>query len=167
MSPCRSKPQVYSGCDDGSRSGRLRTGGRQIMCELAGDGVYLSQFVTGTSNGGRTAHPGGDRWRWESRIFGGAYDHAPAEERPVYGARRLPCRVGWHSGFRLTVEHLRRHPGYRGQEYVALGAEIAVDGLLDPRIIGAAAGTGRYDSQGLKKVRHCVARFGSSLAGEK
>ena len=57
-----------------------------ILTALAAAGVYRSQFVTGTSNGGLTAHPGGDRWRWESRIFGGAYDHATADERPVYGA---------------------------------------------------------------------------------
>ena len=48
-----------------------------ILAALASAGVYRSQFVTGTSNGGLTAHPGGDRWRWESRIFGGAYDRAP------------------------------------------------------------------------------------------
>lgn len=241
--------------------------GREILLGLADEGVYVSQFVTGTSNGGLTAHPGGDRWRWESRIFGGAYDNAPARERPVYGAlnfrrrsvgaaprfgsahfrltaetlrrttfcypdsffepsafgvasrmaliepaeagdadllddyieaqvhgpvrldrdvealvldpgyrgtsveaaaRRLPCPVEWHRGFRLTVEHLRRHPDYRGQEYVALGAEIAVGGVLDPRIIGDAARSGRYDAQALKKVWHCVARFGAPLppAGE-
>jgi hypothetical protein len=235
-------------------------GGREILLKLAKDGVYHSQFVTGTSNGGLTAHPGGDRWRWESRIFGGAYDHGPAGERPVYGglnfrrkpvgaaprfgsahfrmtagalrratfcypdsffepsaygvasrmalieiaaadgqdvlddyieaqvhglvrldrdvealvldpsyrdtaveaaARLLPCPVEWHSGFRLTVERLRRHPDYRGQEYVDLGTEIAVDGLLDPGTIGAAARTGRHDPQALKKVWHCLARFGS------
>lgn len=51
--------------------------GRPIVDNMAADGVYVSQFVTGTSNGGLTAHPGGDRWHWESRIFGGAYDHAP------------------------------------------------------------------------------------------
>ncbi|WP_037868422.1 DUF3626 domain-containing protein [Streptomyces sp. NRRL S-813] len=61
-------------------------GGLPVLRALARDGVYHSQFVTGTSNGGLTAHPGGDRWRWESRIFGGAYDDAPATERPVYGA---------------------------------------------------------------------------------
>lgn len=237
-------------------------GDRQILISLAQDGVYYSQFVTGTSNGGLTARPGGDRWRWESRIFNGAYDHAAAHERPVYGglnfrrrvtgaaprfgsahfrltaetlpratfcypdssaepsafgvatrfsliesaeadsldaldghieaqvhgpvrldrhvealvldpsyrgtgveaaARRLPCPVEWHAGFRLTVESLRRHPGFRGQEYVDLGAEIAVDGRLDPRIIGDAARTGRYDPQALKKVWHCLARFGSPL----
>jgi hypothetical protein len=230
---------------------------------LAEDGVYRSQFVTGTSNGGLTAHPGGDRWRWESRIFAGAYDHAPAHERPVYGAldfrrnplggaprfgsahfrlkeetlaratfcypdsvfepsafgvaaslslielaeaddqdalddyieahvhgslvlrrdvealvldpsyrgtaveasaRRLPCPVEWHPGLRLTVDELRRHPDYRGQEYVDLGTAIAVDGCLDPRIIGDAAASGLHDAQALKRVWHCLARFGTSGA---
>ncbi|WP_371129636.1 DUF3626 domain-containing protein [Streptomyces sp. TLI_105] len=67
--------------------------GRLILDAMAEDGVYRSQFVTRTSKGGPTAHPGGDRWRWESRIFGGAYDEAAAHERPVYGAlnfRRKP-----------------------------------------------------------------------------
>ncbi|MGK5498220.1 DUF3626 domain-containing protein, partial [Streptomyces sp. URMC 125] len=235
-------------------------GGRTVLEALAEDGVYLPQFVTGTSNGGLTAHAGGDRWRWESRMFGGAYDDAPARDRPVYGAldfrrkpvggaprfgsahlrltagtlarttfcwpdscleptafgvaarmalvalaeangadalddyveaqvhgpvrldrdvealvldpcyrgtqveaaaRHLPCPVEWHPGFRLTVGELRRHPGYRGPEYVELGAAVARDGLLDPRIIGDAARTGRHDPQDLKKVWHCLARFGA------
>ncbi|MEV0095499.1 DUF3626 domain-containing protein [Streptomyces sp. NPDC050738] len=234
--------------------------GRPILLALAEDGVYHSQFVTGTSNGGLTAHPGGDRWRWESRMFGGAYDNAPAHARPVYGAlnvrrkplggaprfgsahfrltagtlprttfcypdsvtepsafgvaagmslieladaderdalddyieahvhgplaldgdvealvldpsyrgtaveaaaRRLPCPLEWHPGLRIAVEELRRHPDYRGQEYVDLGAEIAVDGHLDPHVIGDAARTGLYDQQALKKVWHCLARFGA------
>ncbi|MFG2987405.1 DUF3626 domain-containing protein [Streptomyces sp. NPDC048258] len=236
--------------------------GTPILDVLAEDGVYRSQFVTGTSNGGLTAHPGGDRWRWESRIFGGAYDEAPADERPVYGAlnfrrklgggaprfgsahfrlaaetltrttfcypdsflepsafgvaarmplielaeadsqdslddyieaqvhgpvwlnrdveavvldpcyrgtdveasaRCLPCPVEWHPGFSLAVEELRRHPDYRGQEYIDLGVEIATDGRLDPRIIGGAAGAGRHDEQALKRVWHYVARFGAHL----
>ncbi|MFJ2932741.1 DUF3626 domain-containing protein [Streptomyces sp. NPDC087219] len=231
-----------------------------FLGRLAEEGVYRSQFVTGTSNGGLTAHPGGDRWRWESRIFGGTYDEAPADARPVYGAldfrrrpfgaaprfgsahlrltaaavdratfcypdsflepadfgvadrmglialaedadkdllddyieaqihgpvriardvealvldpshrgteveaaaRRLPCPVEWHDGFRLSVDELRRHPGFRGQEYVELGARIAVDGRLDPRIVQEAAGSGRYDPQDVKKVWHCLARFGT------
>src|SRR3712207_1114393 len=57
-----------------------------VVAALARDGVYRSQFETGVSNGGLTAYPGGDRWRWESRIFGGAYDDAPAALRPKYGA---------------------------------------------------------------------------------
>lgn len=226
---------------------------------LAADGVYVSQFVTGTGNGGLTARPGGDRHRWESRIFGGAYDERPAAERPVYGAldfrtrpagaaprfgsahlrltrealeratfcypdsadeptrfgtaarmaltalaeaggrdalddyveahvhgpvrldrdveavvldpshrgtpveaaaRTLPCPVRWHGGFRLTVEELRRHPDYRGARYVELGEDLAVDGVLDPRMIGDAARAGRHDPQELKKVWHLLARFG-------
>ena len=227
---------------------------------MAEDGLYRSQFATGTGNGGLTAYPGGDRWRWESRIFAGAYDEAPAQERPVYGALnfrrkpvggaprfgsahfrltagtlarttfcypdsalepsdfgvaprmglvelaladrqdalddyieaqvhgpvrpgchaealvldpcyrgtdveaaalRLGCPVEWHPGFRLQVEELLRHSGYRGQEYVDLGAQIAVDGVLDPRIVGDAARAGRHDPQRIKKVWHYLARFGA------
>jgi hypothetical protein len=234
-------------------------GGHPVLRALAADGVYLSQFATGTGNGGLTAYRGGDRWRWESRMFGGAYDDAPARARPVYGAlnfrrkpvgaaprfgsahlrlttatlsrstfcypdsylqpsafavadrmslielaladspddlddyveahvhgpvlldrdvealvldpsyrgtdveadaARLPCRVEWHRGFRLTVEELQRHPGYRGPQFVELGRAIAVDGVLTPRVVGDAARTGRHDEQDLKRVWHYVARFG-------
>ncbi|MEV8539857.1 DUF3626 domain-containing protein [Streptomyces sp. NPDC051572] len=236
--------------------------GRPILDALAQDGTYHSQFVTGTSNGGLTARPGGDRWRWESRIFAGAYDEAPAPERPVYGAlnfrrqvvgaaprfgsshfrlsgttlaratfcypdsaaeptdfgvatgmnlialaeadedeqdalndyietqvhggvvlardtealvldasyrgtpvetaaRRLPCPVEWHPGYRLTVRELHRHADYRGQEYADLGALIAERGVIDPRVIGDAARTGRYELQDLKMVWHTLARFGA------
>ncbi|MFF0304706.1 DUF3626 domain-containing protein [Streptomyces sp. NPDC004562] len=230
-----------------------------ILSRMAEDGVYRSQFVTGTSNGGLTAHPGGDRWRWESRLFAGAYDDATPDLRPVYGAlnylrdpiggaprfgssyfrlrpetlpratfcypdssaapssfgvaercsllalaeaadidpldghieaqihgpvrfdrdvealvldpsyrgtavehaaKRLPCLVEWHPGFRLSVAELRHHPHYRGPAYVDLGVEIAHSGWLTPRDIGDAARTGRYALQDLKKVWHCLARFG-------
>jgi len=235
--------------------------GTPILRLMARDGVYRSQFETGTSNGGLTAHPGGDRWRWESRIFAGAYDDAPATIRPKYGslnfrrrlvggsprfgsaylrlaphtlarttfcypdsvfepahfgvvarlstlvamaeaddkdalddyveahvhgvldlaedvealvldpcyrgtpvetaAGALACPVEWHGGFTLTTTELRRHPGYRGPEFVALGESLARDGLLDPAIIGDASRTGQYDEQALKRVWHHVARFGS------
>jgi hypothetical protein len=52
--------------------------GMPILAAMARDGAYRSQFETGTSNGGLTAHPGGDRWRWESRIFAAACDRASA-----------------------------------------------------------------------------------------
>ncbi|MEU2624026.1 DUF3626 domain-containing protein [Streptomyces sp. NPDC007157] len=234
--------------------------GLPILEALARDGSYHSQFVTGTSNGGLTAHPGGDRWRWESRIFGGTYDDAAPAERPVYGAlnfrrqvvgaaprfgsshlrlsgpalqratfcypdsaaeptdfgvaagthllalaeadeqdalndyietqvhggvrldrdvaalvldacyrgtpvetaaRRLPFPVEWHPGYRLTVPDLRRHADYRGPQYAELGALIAEKGVVDPRIIGDAARTGRYAIQDLKMVWHTLARFGA------
>lgn len=60
--------------------------GEHLMSVLAREVLYRSQFETGTSNGGLTAHVGGDRWKWESRMFGGAYDDVQAEERPKYGA---------------------------------------------------------------------------------
>lgn len=231
-----------------------------VLEALAQDGTYHSQFVTGTSNGGLTAHPDGDRWRWESRIFGGVYDDAAAHERPVYGAldfrhqvvgaaprfgsshfrltgatlaratfcypdsaadpthfgvaagmtlialaeadeqdalndyieaqvhggvdlvrdmealvldasyrgtpveaaaRLLPVPVEWHPGYRLTVAQLHRHADYRGREYMDLGARMAEDGRVDPRIIGDAARTGRYELQDLKMVWHTLARFGA------
>src|SRR6187551_3124827 len=59
--------------------------GLPILQAMARDGGYRNQFETGTSNGGLTAHPGGDRWRWESRMFGRAYDDAPPSDRPKYG----------------------------------------------------------------------------------
>jgi hypothetical protein len=232
-----------------------------VLEAMARDGVYRTQFETRTSNGGLTAYPGGDRWSWESRIFGGAYDQADPADRPRYGAlnfrRRstggsprfgsahlrltpdtlarttfcypdsvfeptcfgvagrmslialaeaddrdllddyieahvhgpirldqdveavvldpsyrgtrveqaaaeLPCQVEWHDGFRLSTEELRRHPDYRGPQYVDLGVELARDGVLDPAIIGDASRAGDHDGQALKRVWHYLARFGSA-----
>lgn len=65
---------------------RVDAAGRSVLAALAADGRYRTQFETGTSNGGLTAHPGGDRWRWEQRLFDGAYDGAPPTDRPLYGA---------------------------------------------------------------------------------
>lgn len=234
--------------------------GRPLLQALLDEGVYRSQFETGTSNGGLSAFEGGARWQWESRIFGGAYDRATPGQRPKYGAldyrrcaiggsprfgsahlrlrphmlarctfcypdsvfepahfgvvdrcdlvalaladdkdalddyieahvhgpldlgrdvealvldscyrgtaleeiaRRLPCALAWHGGFRLAVDELRRHPDYRGAQFVALGEAIARDGWLDPAIIGAAVAAGHHDPQDLKKVWHYVARFGA------
>jgi hypothetical protein len=89
-------------------------GGVPILRRMAADGVYRSQFETGTSNGGLTAFPGGDRWRWESRIFGGAYDDGPAAGRPKYGALNFRRRrVGGSPRFgsahlRLTASAMER-----------------------------------------------------------
>ncbi|NIZ89869.1 DUF3626 domain-containing protein [Kineosporiaceae bacterium B12] len=238
--------------------------GTPVLRAMAADGRYRSQFETGTGNGGLTAHPGGDRWRWESRLFGGAYDDAPAAERPVYGSlnhrRRSvggsprfgsahlrlaadalsrttfcypdsvfepvdvgnasraavvgladaatrsgdldplddyveahvhggvrfgrdvealvldPCHRGtdverdaallgvpveWHPGFATTVDVVAAHPGYRGADVVAAAARIAAaDGVLTARVVGDAVRAGLEDEQVLKRVWHCVARFG-------
>jgi hypothetical protein len=89
-------------------------GGTPILRALAYAGVYRSQFETGTSNGGLTAHLGGDRWNWESRIFGTAYDDAPPTERPKYGSLNFRRRATGgaprfgSAHFRLTPEVLLR-----------------------------------------------------------
>lgn len=57
-----------------------------VLEAMASSGWYRSQWQTGTSNGGLTAYRGGDRWQWESRMFGRRYDDASAKDRPVYGA---------------------------------------------------------------------------------
>lgn len=234
--------------------------GRPLLEHLAADPAYRSQFETGTSNGGLTAHPGGDRWRWEQTMFGGAYDHAPACERPKYGslnhrrrpaggsirfgsahlrlarhtlnrstfcypdsvfnptefgdahhmpliiadadhrdilddyieahvhgpvqldrdvealvldpayrntdieaiAATLPIATEWHQGFRLHTDELAHHPDYRGQHVVDAGRSIATQGWLDARIIGAARRSRTHEEQTLKRLWHCIARFGQS-----
>lgn len=88
--------------------------GLSVLESMVRDGVYRSQFETGTSNGGLTAYRGGWRWQWESQMFGGAYDEAPAAERPLYGALNFRGRRNGGSPrfgssfFRLTKAVLDR-----------------------------------------------------------
>jgi hypothetical protein len=77
-----------------------------VVAALVRDGRYRSQFETGTSNGGLTAYPGGDRWQWESRMFGHAYDEAEADQRPVYGSLNLQHNPAGGSP-RFGSAHLR------------------------------------------------------------
>lgn len=240
--------------------------GRWVIEALATEGVYRSQFETGISNGGLTAHPGGERWLWEQDIFGGAYDGADPALRPKYGALNilnratggsprfgsahlrlrphvlarttfcypdscyspvhfgvadrmglvvqaerqrastdvlddyveahvhgaltldedvealvldasyrgteieavaatLACPVEWHAGFRMPAARVADCVAYRGQEFADLAAALMTDGILTPRAIGLARRDGRADWQSLKRVWHCVARFGGLLAG--
>ena len=236
--------------------------GRWVIEALAQEGVYRSQFETGVSNGGLTAHPGGERWLWETDIFGGAYDEADPALRPKYGAlnysgrltggsprfgsahlrlrphvlarttfcypdscydpghfgvadrmglvalaerqrastdglddyveaqvhgslalaedvealvldpcyrgteieavaESLACAVEWHPGFRMPASRVADCVAYRGQEFADLAASLMKDGFLTPRDIGLARRDGLADWQSLKRVWHCVARFGS------
>ncbi|MFH0263912.1 DUF3626 domain-containing protein [Vibrio barjaei] len=65
---------------------RYTAEGQPLLLAIAKDGELKSQFETNTSNGGLTAFEGGDRWLWEQRVFDGAYDCAPMNLRPKYGA---------------------------------------------------------------------------------
>jgi hypothetical protein len=104
--------------------------GGTVIEGMARDGRYRSQFVTGTSNGGLTAFPGGDRWRWESRLFEGRYDEGPAADRPVYGAlnhRDLP-----HGGsVRFGSAYVRLRP-----EVIARSTFCFPDSVLEPDAVG-------------------------------
>jgi hypothetical protein len=81
-----------------------------ILAALAADRVYRSQFETGISNGWLDPAPGGSRWRWESHIFGGAYDEAPPTERPKYGALNYRRRLtGGSTRFGSAHLRLRAH----------------------------------------------------------
>ncbi|MDB4766135.1 DUF3626 domain-containing protein [bacterium] len=90
------------------------SGNTNLLKVLATDMVLRSQFETKTSNGSLSAHEGGDRWLWESRMFSGAYDLAPAYRRPKYGAlnhRRKSVGASPRFGsshFRLAAHVLQR-----------------------------------------------------------
>ena len=107
--------------------------GTPILQLMAQDGIYRSQFETGTSNGGLTAHPGGDRWRWESRIFAAAYDNGPAAGRPKSGSLNFRRRLAGGS------------PRF-GSAYLRLAAHTLArttfcypDSVFEPEDFGVAA----------------------------
>lgn len=104
--------------------------GGTVLDAISASGRYRSQWQTGTSNGGLTAHVGGDRWRWESRIFEGRYDDAADEERPVYGAwnrRQDP----YGASPRFGSAHLRLRP-----EVIARATFCWPDSVYDPQAVG-------------------------------
>jgi len=109
-----------------------RVGEVPILQAMVVDGLYRSQFETGTSNGGLTAHPGGDRWSWESRIFGSAYDDVPASERPKYGSLNFRRRATGGSP-RFGSAHLRLK-----QETLARTTFCYPDSVFEPTHFGVA-----------------------------
>ena len=107
--------------------------GEPILAAIARDGIWRSQFETGTSNGSLTAHAGGDRWYWESRIFGGAYDNAPASARPKYGALNFPSRpTGGSPRFGSAFLRLAEHT-------LARTTFCYPDSYYDPQHFGVAS----------------------------
>ncbi len=84
-----------------------------VIDAMLSSGRYVSQFHTGTSNGGLTAHPGGDRWNWESRLFDRRYDSASADARPVYGAVDLGDAYGPAPRFGSAFLRLREEASER------------------------------------------------------
>ncbi|MGL6313818.1 DUF3626 domain-containing protein [Vibrio sp. WXL103] len=88
---------------------RLTADSTPLLAAIAQDLRIKSQFETGTSNGGLSAN-GGERWRWEQRVFGGVYDHALNTQRPKYGALNYQCLdVGASPRFGSAHFRLRPH----------------------------------------------------------
>lgn len=110
--------------DDASEAG--------VLASILDQGLYVSQFVTGTSNGGLTAFAGGDRWRWEQRIFGGAYDYVDVQHRPVYGALDLDGDP-YGPAPRFGSAHLRLRP-----ETLARATFAYPDSTFGPELFGVA-----------------------------
>lgn len=101
-----------------------------VIASMARTGTYRSQFATGISNGGLTAYPGGDRWRWESRLFQGRYDAAAPDARPVYGAwNRRSDPYG--AAIRFGSAYVRLRP-----EVVARSTFCFPDSVHEPTDLG-------------------------------
>lgn len=67
---------------------RFSNNGKTILESLLEQEQYHGQFRTGTTNGGRTAFIGGNRFLWEQRMFYNAYP-VNSIDRPKYGALNI------------------------------------------------------------------------------
>ncbi|MES2523038.1 MAG: DUF3626 domain-containing protein [Gemmatimonadota bacterium] len=106
--------------------------GVPLLRRFAEDGEYRSQFETGTGNGSLSAHPGGERWHWENRLFGGAYDVASDNERPKVGALNY-ARRATGAAPRFGSAHLRLRT-----EIAARSTFCYPDASFDPSSFGTA-----------------------------
>jgi hypothetical protein len=119
---------------------RLLADGRTVADHLADEGVYRSQFETGISNGGL----GGDRDRWEQRMFPGAYT-SPAG-RPVYGALNLAGHLDGASP-RFGSCHLVLAPPVSARATFSHG-----DSITEPTAVGTASTFGAVWASLLREV---------------
>jgi len=110
-----------------------------VISSLVTDGVYRSQFETKASNGSLSSHPGGARWQWEQRLFGGAYDTATPEERPKYGGLNFRNRREGAAP-RFGSAHLRM------SEHVLDRSSFCFpDSVLEPNVVATAVAFDLWD----------------------
>ncbi|MET0424361.1 MAG: DUF3626 domain-containing protein [Actinoplanes sp.] len=110
---------------------RLLADGLTVVEHLAAEGVYRSQFETGISNGGL----GGDRDRWEQRMFPGAYAGTRAG-RPIYGGLNLAGHPDGASP-RFGSCHLVLRPEVSARATFSHG-----DSVTEPTVVGTASSFG-------------------------
>ncbi|MCA2214946.1 DUF3626 domain-containing protein [Jidongwangia harbinensis] len=132
---------------------RLLGDGATVAEHLLADGRYRSQFETGISNGGLTAYPGGDRHRWEQRMFGGAYPADGIVGRPVYGGLNLAGHPDGASP-RFGSCHLLLRPEVSRRATFSHG-----DSVTEPTVVGTVDAFGGIWAALLDEV----ARTGSAL----
>jgi hypothetical protein len=134
---------------------RIAGDGRSVVEALRVDGVYRSQFETRISSGGLTAYLGGDRDRWEERLFGGAYQASGvgAAERPRYGGLDLlnlangACPRFGSCHLRLNQAALTRATFFVGDS-VTLPDDGGVFDRLEPVLAGLLERVARGDDLG-------------------
>jgi hypothetical protein len=70
---------------------RISSNGDLIIESILKEGKYYSQFKTGTTNGSKTAYPGGERDLWEKELFGGFYHttETDCDRRVKYGSLNI------------------------------------------------------------------------------
>ncbi|GAA1892645.1 DUF3626 domain-containing protein [Paeniglutamicibacter psychrophenolicus] len=122
-------------------------GDTTVIESLAREGIYRSQFETGTGNGGLTAVPGGDRYLWESRLFGGHYDDAEAALRPKYWSLDLR-RDGFGGSPRFGSSYLRLNPAVLQRSTFCFP-----DSVFGPTHFGTARRFGIPEPKGINPSR--------------
>lgn len=127
--------------------------GKPVLRRILEEGRYASQFVTGTSNGGLTAVPGGDRWNWESRLFSGAYDAHDGALRPAYGALNLDGDA-YGAAPRFGSAYLRLRP-----EALRRATFTYPDSAFEPALFGVADRMGLLDDYHADVVDELLNRY--------
>jgi hypothetical protein len=124
----------------------ITAAGGSVVEAIVATGRWRTQFETGTSNGGLTASAGGDRWRWESRLFAGVYDAAEPSDRPAYGALRMSDDP-YGSAPRFGSAHLRLR-----REVLDRTTLCFPDSVFEPEAVGTADRAGAV-LDALERVR--------------
>ncbi|PSK80275.1 uncharacterized protein DUF3626 [Limimaricola soesokkakensis] len=79
-------------------------------------------------------------------------------------AHNLECPVEWHPGFSMPASKLPFCEAYRDERIAELAASLFNGPNLTPACIAKARRGGPADLHDLKRVWHCVARFGSPVS---
>lgn len=74
-------------------------------------------------------------------------------------ARELPVELRWHDGFCLTSEYYDQCLAYRGKDVADCIEQLSEQGKLTPAQLSPYR-DGSMDAQLVKKLWHCLARFG-------